>query len=76
MTISSRALAAELKVFVSRSNTFEARPGQRDDLVMSLILALRMIEFVSTWDDQSHAAVTSNINDEDDSYDSPMPLFI
>lgn len=76
LTISSRALAAELKVFVSRSNTFEARPGQRDDLVMSLILALRMIEFVSTWDDQSHAAVTSNINDEDDSYDSPMPLFI
>ena len=54
----------------------EAKSGQRDDLVMALILALRMVEFVSTWDDGSHSAVNSNILDDGDAYDHPMPIFI
>lgn len=77
MKIHSKGLLSEFKVFVSRGNTFEARVGQTDDLIMALILAVRMIEFVASWDDGSQEAIQSNINgDEDTPYDSPMPIFI
>lgn len=77
LKLKSRGLLSELKVFVSRANTFEARIGQTDDLVMALILAIRMIDYISTWDEQSHSAINSNVLDSDDKpFDSPMPIFI
>ena len=76
LKLHSKALLSELKVFVSKANSYEAKTGQRDDLIMALILAVRMIEFVSTWDDGSHAAVNSNILDNGETYDPPMPIFI
>ena len=74
--IKSKGLLSELKVFVSRGNTFEARSGQTDDLVMSTILAIRMIDFVSMWDDQSQQAINSNISDDDGTFDAPLPVLI
>ena len=77
LKINSKGLISELKVFVAKGNTFEARTGQTDDLVMSLILVIRMLEFVSTWDDKSQAAISIYVADEfDDDMDSPMPIFI
>lgn len=77
MKINSKGLLSELKVFVSRGNTFEARIGQTDDLIMAMILAIRMTDFISTWDDKSQAAINSNIGSSDDlSYDAPLPIFI
>ncbi|HEY6436656.1 MAG TPA: hypothetical protein VIY47_08700, partial [Ignavibacteriaceae bacterium] len=77
MKINSRGLLSELKVFVSRGNTFEARIGQTDDLVMSMILAVRMTDYISTWDDKSQEAINSDVSDgTNNSYDAPMPIFI
>jgi hypothetical protein len=78
MKINSKGLLSELKVFVSRGNTFEARIGQTDDLIMAMILAVRMTDFISTWDDQSQSAINANVSSSDDmsSYDAPMPVFI
>lgn len=77
MKINSKGLLSELKVFVSRANTFEARIGQTDDLIMAMILAVRMTDFISTWDDKSQNAINSNIADKEHSqYDAPMPVFI
>jgi hypothetical protein len=77
MRLNSKGILSELKVFVSRGNTFEARIGQTDDLIMAMILAVRMIEYVSTWDDKSQAAINANVSDGDDiGYDAPMPIFI
>jgi len=77
MKLNSRGILSELKVFVSRGNTFEARIGQTDDLIMAMILAVRMTDYISTWDDQSQAAINSNIaTDHESSYDAPMPVFI
>jgi hypothetical protein len=77
MKLNSKGILSELKVFVSRGNTFEARIGQTDDLIMAMILAVRMIEYVSTWDDKSQAAINANVSDGDDiGYDAPMPIFI
>lgn len=77
LKLNSKGILSELKVFVSRANTFEARIGQTDDLIMSMILAIRMTDFISTWDDRSQAAINSNIATfNDDTHDAPMPLFI
>lgn len=77
LKINSKGLLSEFKVFVSRGNTFEARVGQTDDLIMALILAIRMVEYVASWDDLSQAAITSNVQDSNDSsFDAPMPIFI
>lgn len=78
MKINSQGLLSELKVFVSRGNTFEARIGQTDDLVMSMILTVRMLEYISSWDETSQAAISSNVSTDDDiNYNSPMPsIFI
>lgn len=77
LKLNSKGILSELKVFVSRGNTFEARVGQTDDLIMAMILAVRMTDYISTWDDQSQAAINSNIAaGEETSYDAPMPVFI
>lgn len=75
LQLHSRGILSELKTFVSRSNTYEARPGQTDDLIMALVLAIRMIDYIATWDDASQEAISSNI-DVDNNYDAPMPIFI
>lgn len=73
--INSKALIGELKTFVFRGGSFAARPGTTDDLVMSLILALRMADFVAKWDDRSASALSSNLYvDEDSEEESPMPV--
>lgn len=77
MTLNSSGILSEFKVFVSRGNTFEARIGQTDDLIMALILTVRMIEYVASWDDLSQAAINSDVSDGSDSaFDAPMPIFI
>jgi hypothetical protein len=77
MKLNSKGLLSELKVFVSRANTYEARIGQTDDLIMSMILAVRMTDFISTWDDKSQSAINSNVGGTEVSqYDAPMPVFI
>jgi hypothetical protein len=78
MKINSKGLLSELKVFVSRGNTFEARIGQTDDLIMAMILAIRMTDYISTWDDKSQAAINSDVSDGTSlsSYDAPLPIFI
>jgi len=77
--LKSKALISELKNFVATSNTFRAKPGQTDDLVMALVVAIRMIEYVSTFEDDVYNAVNSSLTfnpeDEDDN-DYPLPIGI
>jgi hypothetical protein len=77
MTLNSKVLISELKTFVSRSNTYEARPGQTDDLIMRTLLFLRMADFISTWDDGAYQNINSSVaSAEELSYDTPMPIMI
>lgn len=77
MKLNSKGILSELKVFVSRGNTFEARIGQTDDLIMAMILAVRMTDYISTWDDESQSAINANVAEgEESSFDAPMPIFI
>jgi hypothetical protein len=77
LKLNSKGILSELKVFVSRGNSFEARTGQTDDLIMAMILGVRMMDFMATWDNRAQDAINSNISSKDDpTYDAPMPIFI
>jgi hypothetical protein len=71
-------LISELKNFVARGNSYSAKPGQTDDLVMSLLIAVRMISYISTFEDAVFSAVNNSLSTDEffqeDEYDSPMPV--
>ena len=71
-------LISELKNFVARGNSYSAKPGQTDDLVMSLLIAVRMITYISTFEDEVFSAVNNSLSADEffqeDEYDSPMPV--
>ena len=73
---------SELKNFVSKGNSFAAKVGEHDDLVMSLVLAVRMIDYIATFEDEVYERVNSNLSNdilseyEEDEWDGPMPLDI
>jgi hypothetical protein len=48
--IKSKPLISQLKAFIARGTTFAAKSGERDDLVMSMLLAIRMLGILSDWD--------------------------
>lgn len=50
MKVYSRSLISELKSFISAGDTYKAKQGQHDDLVMSLLLAVRLIQVVGEYD--------------------------
>jgi hypothetical protein len=79
LTCKSKPLISEFKNFVARANSFASKPGESDDLVMSLVLAIRMIEFIGTFEDDVYDAINSNIDssggwDDLDDDDAPMPI--
>lgn len=76
MKIRSKNLLSELKVFVASGNTYQARSGYSDDLVMACLLFVRMANFIASWDDLSYEVMNSSleithIGDEDS---QPMPV--
>jgi len=74
LRIRSKALLSELKSFVADGVTFKAKTGQHDDLVSSLLLAIRMIITLQDWD----PAVYDKMRDQDglEEHDLPMPIYI
>lgn len=82
LTLHSKPLIKELKNFIAKGSSYAAQPGEQDDLVMALLVAVRMINFISTFEDDVYTAINSNLaNDflDDfavDEYDLPMPAFL
>lgn len=72
MKIRSKNLTRELKTFVAKGNSYAAKVGETDDLVMSTLLAVRMAMQVAKYDEDA-------FNDLKDSFDDselrrPMPV--
>ena len=72
MEIASKNLVSELKTFVASGNTYNAKPGEHDDLVMSTILAVRMANTVSAWDQK----LFERLRDSEEELTMPMPIII
>ena len=74
MKIRSKPLIGELKGFIATGSSYTAKSGSSDDLVMSTILALRMMEVLKDWDPRVYS--TFNQAEDMDDYEAPMPIFI
>lgn len=75
--IRSKNLIHELKMFIAKGNSYEAKVGERDDLVMSTILAIRMALVISAFDDRAYSAINSNVDySEEDEHATPLPIMI
>jgi hypothetical protein len=70
--IASKALISELKTFVASGNSFEAKIGEHDDLVMSMLLVVRMATFLREFD----ASLDSKLKDDSDEIIMPMPFIM
>lgn len=73
MKINSKPLVSELKTFVAKGLGFEAKVGQHDDLVSSVLLAIRMAMVLQDWD----PAIYDKMREErEDEWIMPMPIYV
>ncbi len=73
LKIYSKALISELKTFIAKDVSFEAKVGQHDDLVSALLLAIRMALMLQDWD----PAIYEKMREErEDEFIMPMPIYI
>ena len=73
LLINSKVLLSELKTFVAKGVSFEAKTGQHDDLVSAVLLVIRMALTLQEWD----PAIYDKLREErDDEFLMPMPIYI
>lgn len=72
MSIYSKNLISELKTFVANGSSYSAKPGETDDLVMSLILIVRMAQLLQSYDAQLDSAMRDTLDD----IIEPMPFIM
>jgi hypothetical protein len=70
LVVNSRSLLTELKTFVATGSSYAAKPGETDDLVMSSLLAVRMLMLLQTY----HADLDQHLKDHSDNVIEPMPF--
>lgn len=73
LKIHSKTLISELKTFVANGITFKAKSGQHDDLVSSLLLAIRMIMMLQDWDPSIYDKMRDHTGLEE--HDLPLPIY-
>ena len=72
LIVASKPLISELKNFVASGNSFAAKIGEHDDLVMSALLAIRMIMLLQQFDSNLDAELKDSI----DTFIEPMPFIM
>jgi hypothetical protein len=70
LKIRSASLISELKTFVSSGISYAAKIGETDDLVMSTLLNIRMLQLLQTYD----TGIDTQMRDHADVLISPMPF--
>jgi hypothetical protein len=70
--IASKNLISELKTFVAQGTGYAAKIGETDDLVMSMLLCVRMLQTLQSYD----ARLDENMRDTTEEYLEPMPFIM
>jgi hypothetical protein len=70
MKIRSSSLVSELKTFVAAGVGYAAKIGETDDLVMSTVLAIRMLQLLQSYDTD----INNQLRDHGDEVKPPMPF--
>jgi hypothetical protein len=68
----SKNLIREMKNFIAAGNSFKAKEGETDDLVMSTLLVTRMAMLVSKYDEEAFLDLKDSF--DDDELRKPMPV--
>ena len=72
LLVQSKNLITELKGFTATGSSYSAKPGERDDLVMSMLLAIRMTNVLRHYD----ASIEARMKDNLDDIVEPMPFIL
>jgi hypothetical protein len=72
MKINSRSLVSELKNFVASGAGYAAKVGETDDLVMSSLLAVRMLQVLQSY----HQDLDVQMRDHQDNFIEPLPFIM
>ena len=73
LRVRSKPLISELKTYIAKGVSFEAKVGQHDDLVSAMLLAIRMALMLQEWD----PAIYDKMREErEDEFVMPMPIYI
>jgi hypothetical protein len=75
LKIHSASLISELKTYIAHGITFKAKSLEHDDLVASLLLAVRMFGMLGDWDENIYEQMVEDRGQIDEA-DMPMPIFI
>jgi hypothetical protein len=70
MNVKSKALISELKTFVASGGSYAAKIGDNDDLVMSTLLVIRVLQDITDF----HSDLTEHMRDHDEMV-APLPFF-
>lgn len=70
--VASKGLVSELKTFIAKGSGFAAKEGETDDLVMSMILAVRMATFLREYDPN----LDEKLKDSSEEIILPMPFIM
>jgi len=76
LTICSKPMVTELKNFIANGASYRAKTGETDDLVMAMLLAVRLINYISSFEDDVFDVVNNSLGmtEIDDPMDAPMPI--
>ena len=72
----SKPLITELKAYIASGVSFKAKVGESDDLVSSLLLAVRMSQVLADWDPRVFETLSSRGEFDDEDFEPPMPIFV
>ena len=75
LKIHSKPFITELKAFVASGSSYKAKTGETDDLVSSMLLAMRIITVLKDWDPKVYTSFSQADEDTADRV-YPLPLFI
>ena len=75
MKVRSKNLVREIKTFVARGNSYAAKEGETDDLVMATILCTRMIQSAVKFDENAFNMLNDiGPSEENEDVRMPMPI--
>ena len=75
MEIRSIPLSMELKSFVRDNRSWSAKAGEKDDLIASSLLSIRIIDEIQNWDSKVYDRL-AEIIETDDLNEAPLPFII
>lgn len=76
LRVFSKPLIRELKNYIAKGTGFEAKQGETDDLVSSMLIAVRILQIIQDWDPDLENEIRESLDPDNDEEIAPMPVAI